>query len=126
MEDLNPGNILGLYALDEEGLPVECPDVLEWGRWLEANHDKKRVALDELADGHWVSTVFLAIDHNHAGLFGDAEPALYETMVFNDYGSLDTDWACDRYATREQALDGHQHALTELRLHLKKKADHGQ
>ena len=117
---LNPGNIMGLYILNEAGEPVPCRDVLGWGRWFEAN-DEKRIARDELPDGHVVSTVFLAIDHSLGG-----EKQLYETMVFNDYGSLDTNWACERYATRRQALDGHQHALTKLQLHLAEKVGHGQ
>ena len=29
-----PGNIMGLYILDEAGEPVECQDALAWGRWL--------------------------------------------------------------------------------------------
>jgi len=121
---LNPGNIMGLYILDAAGEPVEEPDVLKWGDWL--NGGDRRIARDELPDGYVVSTVFLGIDHGFGGVLGDRAPILYETMVFNDCGSLDQDWAFDRYETRQQALEGHQAVLVELKLHLAEKAAHGQ
>jgi hypothetical protein len=111
---------LGLYILDAEGNPVPEPDLFRWALWQERAYQdgSRQVARDELADGHWVSTVFLGIDHGHAWANSRARPILYETMVFNDCGSLDEDWASDRYATREEALEGHAAALTELKLHL--------
>jgi hypothetical protein len=60
-------------------------------------------------DGQWyvVSTVRLSIDHS----FGHGPPQLFETMVFaSSNGEGVTDWMdldCDRYATEEEAQDGH-------------------
>ena len=65
--------------------------------------DYKRVAQDTLPNGRWVSTVWLGLDHS----FGDdGPPLIFETMVFpseEDFAEL---W-CERYATLEQALEGH-------------------
>jgi hypothetical protein len=44
-----------------------------------------------------VSTVFLGLDH-----WG----MLYETMVFEGDGS--SDFECERYATRAEAIEGHK------------------
>lgn len=123
----DPENRCGRYILDDDGNPVPEPDLFKWATWLEAAYQngERVVQQDELEDGHWVSTVFLALDYNHMRLIQGEEggpPILYETMVFNDYGSLDTDWACERYATRAEALAGHQHAVTELTLWLQEKA----
>jgi hypothetical protein len=123
-------NRMGRYVLDADGNPVPEPDLFKWATWFERTYrdGSRQVARDELEDGHWVSTVFLGLDHSVGRLLGNDEPPqLYETMVFNDYGSLDTDWASERYATRSQALEGHAAALTELKLYLQKEisADRG-
>jgi hypothetical protein len=49
----------------------------------------------------WVSTVFLALNHN---FHGDGPPLIFETMVFG--GELDGE--CRRWATEEQAIAGHR------------------
>jgi len=104
-------NPLGQYILDTDGNPVPEPDLLVWGRWLEDAGDLRRVARDELPSGIVVSTVFLGIDHNW---FDYGPPVLFETLVFNDYGEIS---AVDgrRYATRGEALAGHQTILRYAR-----------
>lgn len=58
-----------------------------------------------------VSTVFLVLDHNH---FGEGAPVLWETMVFG--GPLDARlW---RFASREQAEQGHADAVVWVRSEL--------
>ena len=127
-EGLNPGNILGMYVLNDDGEPVEEPDVLAWGRWLERSYETRErwVARTELP-GAVVSTVFLGIDHNHSRMLHPGErPILFETMCFDDdmkqlpiYGGDDgEDSLFGRYATRAEALEGHAAIVTELRLKL--------
>lgn len=99
----------GLYILDEAGEPIELEgplegQVLTWGEWiLDA---RRQVAVDAVGQ-RTVSTVFLAIDYSFG--YGTA-PLLYETAVFGD---ADVD-ICARYATRAEALAGHQAVVAEL------------
>lgn len=93
------------YMLDEEGEPVATDDLLLWARWLETADRRVAHDLDEGdplgKDRIRVSTVFLGLDHN----FGDGgPPVLWEPMVFG--GLLDGEQ--DRYASRADALRGHQ------------------
>lgn len=107
-------NNLGLYVLAEDGkTPVECKDVIEWGRWTEGPGRKmKVVASDKLhisrhEEGVRVSTVFLGLDHS----FGGGPVLLWETMIFggkhNDYQR--------RYATFDEAVLGHAEAVALAR-----------
>lgn len=86
------------YVLDDHGIPKVESDIKVWAEWFESAD--RRVAFDENA-AFRVSTVFLAIDYN----FDGGLPLLYETMVFKRGSSSDED--CDRYGTREEALEGH-------------------
>jgi hypothetical protein len=90
----------GRYILDGH-TPVECDDLMTWGRWMEGN-DNRRVALTIMGDIR-VSTVFLALDHNFDAEWG-ADPILFETMVFRN-GEGDE---CERYRTWDEAEAGHQ------------------
>jgi hypothetical protein len=74
---------------------------MKWGRWMEDGN--RQVALDSVGGGAYVSTVFLGLDHS----FGDGPPLLYETMIFGGRH----DGYQERYATREEALEGHRRAL---------------
>ena len=64
------------YKLDENGDPIPCDDILEWGRWFETSN--RHVARTEIVPGVVVSTVFLGLDHNFGAL---GPPVLWETMV---------------------------------------------
>lgn len=90
------------YILDEQNQPVECPDVLTWGRWFEASGDQCKVGHTTF-DGGYVSTVFLGLDHN----FTQGEPVLWETMIFGG----PHDGFQDRYTSRATAELGHQKAV---------------
>ena len=98
-----PKNAFGKYVLNEEGNPVPEPDYLIWERWFENDEDcvLKQATLpgDVL-----VSTMFLGLDQNFRG---HGPPILWETLIF---GGLH-DGYCERYASREAALAGHQTAL---------------
>jgi hypothetical protein len=90
----------GYYILDADGNPLPVADVLEWGAWFETAD--RHVAYTEVAAGVAVSTVFLALDH----AFGDGPPILWETMIFGG----PRDGAQWRYASREEAVEGHERA----------------
>ena len=87
----------GRYTLNASGEIVPCDDLFEWARWFETAD--RTIALTQL-DGMRVSTVFLGLDHS----FGSGEPLLFETLIFG--GPHDGEGK--RYATREQAMVGHE------------------
>ena len=87
---------------DRKGNPLT---MMQWAARFEnatKENDPKRVARTEFADGSWVSTVWLGLDHRFGG---DGPPIIFETMVFpkDSMGELDS----DRYCTEEEALAGH-------------------
>ena len=70
----------------------------------EFNGNDRTIALDK--NGEFViSTVKLMFDHGFGGV-----PLWYETMVFNSNSSM-SDLYMDRYATKEEALEGHKKAV---------------
>jgi hypothetical protein len=87
----------------KDGKPVLEPDLLKWAKWFEGGDDKRRVAWTEIGDVK-VSTVFLGIDHS----FGGGVPVLYETMIFGG----EHDEYQDRYHTLEEAMIGHEKAVS--------------
>jgi hypothetical protein len=88
----------GRYILNALGEPQLCPDLVLWGQWYEAAD--RVLARTDLSATAYVSTVFLALDHNFSRQGG---PVLWETLVFG--GSHDGEM--DRYRTRQQAQAGH-------------------
>ncbi len=100
-------NILGLYILDADGMPVPAPNPRDWAMWIRqaqrGDPPAVRIAFDKIGDAN-VSTVFLGMDHS----FGlGLEPILWETMVFG--GQHDGEFW--RYSSRGEALAGHWRAV---------------
>ena len=104
---------MGMYY-DIDGKPMEMMD------WAAAqNPEYKRVAQDTIEKGgrkYWVSTVWMGIDHG----FGRAKaPLIFETMVFDagqmSVGHLGEDLWMDRYATKTEALAGHEEICRRVR-----------
>lgn len=94
---------LGKYILRGH-TPVPCEDLLQWANWFE--NAERHVAEDRVGEAR-VSTVFLGLDHN----FGrEGPPILFETMVFG--GPCDGEQ--NRYATWDEAAQGHQTMLKRL------------
>lgn len=92
------------YILDENNKPIKST-VLEAGRWMENNLDKKAVKQESIGDAR-VSTVFLGLDH--AWPKDENTPILWETMIFG--GEHDQNYQ-ERYTSYEDALEGHQRAI---------------
>ena len=108
----------GLY-FDIDGKPISL------AAWCLLNTAQyKRVAEDTIEVGderYWVSTVWLGLDH---GFGFSAQPLIFETMVFDAEGVQKSVWEggdwhekmMDRYATKEQALNGHQRICNAVRV----------
>lgn len=108
------------WILDDEGNVIPEPNLLKWAEWFESSGPKRRLERTELPKHH-VSTVFLGLDHG----FGET-PQLWETMVFENkltevdiFGKKEKihkslDRFTRRYATKEQALVGHQEVVVEV------------
>lgn len=90
--------------------------ILEWGEMFE-DYSKKEVGLTLMRRGH-ISTIFLGVDQGYS--FDDSPPILFETMIF--IGKYDG--YQERYATWEEAEEGHKKAvkmIKRLKLPRKKK-----
>lgn len=117
------------YILNEEGTPVDCPNILKWGRWMEAGN---RVVKQTEIGRYHVSTVFLGIDHSFGlkrmlarGQEQGELPSLvlWETMIFvTDHTEDEPDmsqmnlpkdlsfWQ-ERHTSRAEAMAGHVRAV---------------
>jgi hypothetical protein len=80
----------------------------EWG---ELHSDKKyvQVKLDKLPNGKLVSTVWLGLNHS----FKEGGILIFETLIFSE-----GDDNCDmqRYATEEEAIQGHKEMVEKASL----------
>ena len=95
----------GRFILNDNHKPVPCPDLTEWGTWMQ-DTERRRVALWQQGDVR-VSTVFLGLDHQ----FAQGDPLLFETMVFG--GPHDGEQ--DRYSTWDEAQAGHDATVARVR-----------
>jgi len=73
------------YGLDADNNPVPLSSTWEGAEWI-GGYGRSRVGQTYYTYNHagrieyvWVSTVFLALDHN----FQSSVPILFETKVFN-------------------------------------------
>ena len=68
-----------------------------------------RFDLKTEVNGYLISTVDLGIDYS----FGIGKPLYYETMVFAKNGKdiIFDDLYCERYATEEEAIEGHKKTI---------------
>jgi hypothetical protein len=94
------------YILKDKEV-VMVPDMTEWAEKFE--NENRRVGADDVGD-HFISTVFLGIDHNFSG---DGPPLVFETMVFKhgEWSELDM----KRYSTWDEAETGHKEMVEKWR-----------
>ena len=85
---------------DRQGQPIT--DTLVWAKLFE-DQAYKRIAETTLADGRWVSTVWLGLNHN----YGTGPPLIFKSMVFPSQDNMN-ELDCERYSTEEEAKDGHR------------------
>lgn len=137
LDDVRPGAVVGFY--DRDGDPLS---LRQWGL-LFGDKAYQRVAEDYLDDGTIrVSTVWMGMP---LGLTALSEtPMIFETMVFvrsteeqvakrrdqwegQGWSSDDFPWEdlqCWRYATEDDAREGHRSAVDSLRLKIEILEEH--
>ena len=95
-----------LYVLDADNHVLEVFDMVTWDRFME--DERRQIGYTQITSACDVSTVFLGIDHR---IYGKGPPVLFETMIFG--GPLDGEqW---RYASYDDAMTGHQMAVSKAR-----------
>lgn len=95
------------HYYDKRGNPLTFREYASLKHGLGA---KYAVLCQEDVGKYWVSTVWLGMDHG----FG-TRLLIFETMVFNNETD-ESDLACERYTTEEEALAGHERMVEEVRL----------
>lgn len=101
------------YILDGH-TPVPCPDIYKWAEWFETAN--RQVARTEYPEQNiLISTVFTGLVQAGSFLLPDAEPILFETMVFGG----DFDRYIRQYRSWRQAEVGHDiiRQMVEATLH---------
>lgn len=93
------------YILDGHE-PVLSNDLIAYAKWFKAAD--RHVGKTQISDDIEISTVFLGLNHN----YGAGIPILFETMVFG--GILDGE--LERYATWEEAEEGHKRWVEKVRI----------
>ncbi len=89
------------YILDnKEPVLVEggTEALIEWAKWFETAD--RTVNTTKINDNITISTVFLALDHNHFG----GQPLLFETMVFRNGSGCEMD-RCSTWKGAEKMHD---------------------
>jgi hypothetical protein len=97
------------YILDDSH-QIKQASLDEWGEWFTREHDKRRVAIDEVGDFK-ISTVFLGLDYG--GFMEGSKPLLFESMIFRKQTGY-KDIFCERYSTWDEAKQGHAIILNTL------------
>jgi len=86
------------HYFDKDGTSIE---LMDWAKLIE-NKDYCRIDETTLANGSWVSTVWLGANHQYAG----GPPLIFETMVFPLENVVDKQ-DMERYSTLKEAQAGH-------------------
>lgn len=102
-------NIIG-YVLDEHKIAIPVFDAEQWARGFQM--ENRRVDLTHVGNCR-VSTVFLGLDHNFSD-DPDADPILFETMVFIDDDFSHEMEIMERYSTWAEAQAGHNDIVRTL------------
>ena len=88
-----------MRCFDKYGVEITPEQMME----LKRDRKYSDIRQTTLADGKWISTVWLGMDHS----FGDdAVPVIFETMVFPKHGNWN-ELESDRYTDIEDAKAGH-------------------
>lgn len=118
--DVEPGDPVpeGYKRFSNPGHYFSEAKLIEWGRWMEESNN--RIVKQEHVGPYWVSTVFLALDHNFNP---DSAPLLFETMVFDEEHKVkvfnrevrEEAGVQERYSNWTQAEEGHARIVQQMR-----------
>jgi hypothetical protein len=97
----------GRYILNDDGDPVEEPDLMKWAFWLETAGDSRHSHFDEVGDVK-ISTIFMGLDYNWDF---SGPPLLFETLVMGG----EHHHHMERCSTKEQAKEQHDEAVRIVR-----------
>lgn len=97
------------YILNAHGEPQLCKELEEWAYWFESR-PKDRIVKQEWVGNVKISTVFLAIDHQHNS---KGPPVLWESMTFSNSKKFQFGDRCS--GGREQAEAMHQKMVKLVR-----------
>ncbi|MGY3278085.1 hypothetical protein [Bradyrhizobium sp. S3.7.6] len=130
--------MIGRYLLINRE-PVLCRDLMTWVQQFETRATLKketgtdpwRVALTDLGDDVYVSTVFLGLDHS----FGRGRAVLFETMIFRRGTGIEMPSGTqlpedlfgykERCCTWDEAEAMHERAVQFARAEINKVGTHG-
>jgi hypothetical protein len=105
------------YVLDENHKPIPIKSHYEFFDWKGNNKDSILVRQEYVNDHVFISTAFIGLDHRR--LLSE-KPLLWETCVFSAiYPELE-DSCFNRYSSYEQAVTGHTHAISHVKIYLLK------
>lgn len=96
-----------------EGRKVKRVDLMTWARWFETARDERIVKQETIGD-HWISTVFLGLDHQ----YGDGPPLIFETMAFKrgpETEGVGEEVLTERTSTYDEAEAAHERACQHVR-----------
>ncbi len=97
------------YRRDGSPYPAGKAGILEWAKDFE-DTEQHVVRQETLADGYWISTVWIGIDLH---LIPSGPPVIFETTVRNPEGEV-TGYR-EGYSTEEEAIAGHMKVVEEYR-----------
>lgn len=94
------------YTLDENNNVIKSNKIINMDL-ADRRVDSCRFSFNNVQ--YHISTVFLCLDHNFNN---NGPPILFETMIFREPEYIDM--YCERYATYDEAKEGHLEAINWL------------
>lgn len=108
------------YVLDDRDMPVACPNLDAWFRWMESSARQRSIARHHVGP-YLVCTTFLGL---RRGADQHGPPGIFETNILEIDGE-DTPFPGEvwRWQSIEQARRGHNSVVRTLDKHLRQYGD---
>ena len=91
---------------DRQGNPITPEEYYD----LQRDPEYRTLRVEELENGLEISTIWLGSNHNYSRT---GPPFIFETMIFGGKHNLNMPLECRRYATEEEAFEGHEKLKTK-------------